>query len=588
MEPLGDLIGDLGSDVRLDGAALIAEGRRLAQTVSVGRCPFLDHYGVASESEFKRRAMADGTVMLHAQIGFRDPEKSRRAWAEIHGKLDQAGYAIHRYGICLDWSMGYPAAARGRLGRGTGLILDRPQDFADLTAMAPVAPHFGDFVIGLPAALENTQAALAAGATIIGNLGQYFTFRMPGWTDDVGTTAETVRAIALMGAQAVECLVHSNLDDGFAALFTDLACSLGAALIERHIVEDLIGARVTHCYGNTFSDGPKRLAFLLALAEISNNPGSMVYGNTTRYGGEPAENWANLAAYFMVDIAGQRICPTGHALNPVPITEAQRIPDIDEVVDVHLAANRLIARADDLLAMIDAEPAQRLAAEIVAGGRRFRDTVLRNLADAGVDTGNPAALLLALRRVGAKRLEEMFGPGQADPSAMRGRRPVVASPSLSDIGNDARRRAALLDQPERDALAASGLRGLVVSTDVHEYGKILIDNVLSELGLETIDGGVHGETAQVVSRARERRADFIAISTYNGVALDYLNTLTTALADAGLDLPIFIGGKLNQVPNGSNTSLPVNVTDRLKEAGAIVCVRPEDMLEHLIALARSR
>ena len=67
--------------------------------------------------------------------------------------------------------MGYPAAQRSGRPRGTGLILADTEDFARLTEVAPVAPHFGDFVIGTPGAVENTAAALAAGATAIGNLG---------------------------------------------------------------------------------------------------------------------------------------------------------------------------------------------------------------------------------------------------------------------------------------------------------------------------------------------------------------------------------------------------------------------------------
>ncbi|MHB2268228.1 hypothetical protein [Aliihoeflea sp. PC F10.4] len=57
------------------------------------------------------------------------------------------------------------------------------------------APYFGDFMLGLPGAVENTRAALAAGVTTIGNLGQYFTFRLPDWDDDVATTEATVTAL---------------------------------------------------------------------------------------------------------------------------------------------------------------------------------------------------------------------------------------------------------------------------------------------------------------------------------------------------------------------------------------------------------
>ena len=38
-----------------------------------------------------------------------------------------------------------------------------------------------------------------------------------------------------------------------------------------------------------------------------------------------------------------------------------------------------------------------------------------------------------------------------------------------------------------------------------------------------------------------------------------------------MQLPVFIGGKLNRIPDGSNTSLPVDVRSELAAAGAIVC-----------------
>ena len=88
--------------------------------------------------------------MFHAQFGYRSLTKSCRAYAEIYERLAQASYRVDRYGICLDWSMGYPAEQREDMPRGTGPILCGPEDFATLTRFAPVAPHFGDFVIGTP------------------------------------------------------------------------------------------------------------------------------------------------------------------------------------------------------------------------------------------------------------------------------------------------------------------------------------------------------------------------------------------------------------------------------------------------------
>ncbi len=572
-----------------DAAALIAEGRALAGRITVGPAPFLAAHGVACEADYKRARAAEGTIMLHAQVGYRDPEKSRRAFAEIYQRLARADVRLDRYGICLDWSMGYPAAARHDRPRGTGLILKTPEDFAALTAMAPVAPHFGDFVIGTPASVENTAAALEAGATAIGNLGQYFTFRMPEWDDDIGTTAETVKALALIAAQGIEVIVHSNLDDGFAALFSDLACALGAALIERHVVEGLIGANLGHCYGHTFTDPLTRLAFQCALARVSTTPGTMIYGNTTAYGADRAANYAALGRYLRVDIHGQRTRPTGHALNPVPVSEAERIPEIDEIVDAHLFAARLIAEADDAPPSdLDPEAVEATAARLVEGGEAFRDRVLAGLVEAGIDTDDAFVLLLALRRIGGKRLEALFGPGAPDPNAPRGRRALVRASAMDGIEGAAEAEVAALDGRERARIAAAGLVACVASTDVHEYGKLLVEAVLDRLGVARIDGGVSSDPDALAERARSGGADFIALGTYNGVALVYLAALREALAARGLDPPVFIGGKLNQIPEASNTSLPMDVGDELAAMGAIVCREIGDMLRALAEIAGRR
>ena len=571
-----------------DPTQLLAEGRRLARTVTVGPCPFLSAYGVRSESEYKRQRMAEGAIMLHAQFGYRSPAKSLRAYAEIYERVAAAGYRVDRYGICLDWSMGYPAAQRADMPRGTGLILEEPRDFAALTQSAPVAPHFGDFVIGTPAAVENTAAALAAGSTSIGNLGQYFTFRMPRWSDDVGTTAETIQALALCAAQPVEIMVHSNLDDGFAALFCDLACGLGAVLIERYIVEELIGGHVSHCYGHTFSEPLTRLAFQRALAQVTETPGSMVYGNTTIFCGSEVENYANLASYLLVDIIAQRTRPTGHGLNPVPVTEAMRIPEIDEIVDAHLFANRLIQRAGGLEALFDLEAAEVIADRLVEAGQRFKERVLSGLAKGGIDIANPFELLLAIRRIGAKRLEELFGPGEPREDVLRKRLPVVRATTVAALEDQGEGVVALLDPSDQAVIRRAGFTACVTCTDVHEYGKILVETALGRLDVEVIDAGVSADPDAVAERAKVAGADFIAVSTYNGVALDYLQALRQEIARVGLNVPIFIGGKLNQIPEDSPSSLPVDVSGQLQALGAVVCHRVEDMLEELLEMAKER
>ena len=568
---------------------LITAGRELAHRVRVAPCPFLTEYGVDCEATYKRARMGEGAVMLHAQVGYRDAEKSRRAYAEIHARLAQDGIRLDRYGICLDWSMGYPADRRPHMPRGTGLILDNAQAFADLSACAPVAPHFGDFVIGTPAALENTIAALGAGATSIGNLGQYFTFRQPHWDDDVATTAETIKALALIAAQPEEIIVHSNLDDGFAATFRDAACALGAVLIERHIVEDLLGAHIAHCYGHTYCDPLLRLAFQRALAVSGACPGTMVYGNTTLYGQDHVTNYAALASYLLVDMLAQRTLPTGHAVNPVPVTEAERIPEVDEIVDAHRFAARLLERSAPLDTLIDAANADRLAQRLVEGGRRFRDKVLDGLSAAGVDTGDALELLLSLRRTGARQLEAHFGPGELrDTARGRMRDPLIGSATLTDLESQGRALAEELDGDQRAAIRTAAFTACLATTDVHEYGKVLVESLLGNLDVALVDAGVSIDPEVLARRAHAAQADFIAISTYNGIALEFMDRLNRSLADAGMKVPVFIGGRLNQVPEASNTSLPVDISAELRSAGALPCRTVSDMLSHLAALAQKK
>jgi len=85
----------------------------------------------------------------------------------------------------------------------------------------------------------------------------------------------------------------------------------------------------------------------------------------------------------------------------------------------------------------------------------------------------------------------------------------------------------------------------------------------------------------VARRAQNSHADAIAISTYNGIALTYLRSLRAELARLGISPLIFIGGRLNQVPDNTPSSMPVDVSADLKNLGAQVCLKPEDMLTQL-------
>jgi methylmalonyl-CoA mutase cobalamin-binding subunit len=568
------------------GGDLLAEGRAMARDWRVARTPFLDAAGVSCEADYKRAAAAGGRIMQHAHIGFRSVERTVAAIAEVHATCHDRGVSVDRFGITLDWSMGYPAEGRRGRRKGTGIVLDGPEDFARITGAAPAAAHFGDFMLGLPGALDNTKHALAAGATAIGNLGQYFTFRLPDWDDDVVTTEATVQALGLIAAQDVEVLVHSNLDDGFAGLFADMSATLGMVLIEKHIVETLIGARASHCFGHHFTAPVMRLAFHRALAVVTDGPGTMIYGNTVSYRSTAGGNFASLASYLQADIWALRRRHTGHAINPVPVSENERIPDTDEIIEAQIFAARLVEHASDSLMLVDFAKADAVADRLVEGGVRFAAHVLGGLADAGIDTADPAELMIALRRVGPKRLEALYGPGTPDRLAWGGRAPVIAAEWVGDLETAARDWVARTPDAVRKRLCGSGLKVCVGSSDVHEHGKTLVEQIVKGLGLAVVDGGTSVDPEALVGQALRGGADILAISTYNGIALRYAREVCDALARVGTVLPVCIGGRLNQVPDDSNTGLPVDVSREVEALGVTACTTPERLIALLDGLAR--
>ena len=158
---------------------------------------------------------------------------------------------------------------------------------------------------------------------------------------------------------------------------------------------------------------------------------------------------------------------------------------------------------------------------------------------------------------------------------------MVVAATVSEIRRLRDETLAALEVAEREAIASRDLVVCVASTDVHEWGKLLVESVFDSLGVRVVDGGVNADPDDLAELARRETVDLIALSTYNGIALSYVSRLQEEMALRELTLPVFVGGRLNQVLAGSNTSLPVDVSDRLREAGVQPCESVGEMLSSL-------
>jgi methylmalonyl-CoA mutase cobalamin-binding subunit len=544
------------------------EARQQAAGLNVGQTLFMKSHGVQSEADYKRLAKRQGRIMTHAHIGLDTWQDTKLALLYLHEQTSKLGFQVDRFGLCLDRGMAYPPHMRARIPVETGPRLHSSQDWMEVGQVVPIQPHAGDFMIGFPASMTNTVHALQAGITTIGNLSQYFAHGTPEWTDEAFTAIETAKALALMGyLRSKGALVHSYLEDGYGALFTDYATVAGWAFLEKYLVEDLCGAQIAHCFGGLTSNPLHRAAWVLLLNEIHGEDclGSMFYGDTISATEDESANLAANAEQLIWDIALQLLCPTGHAVHPVPVTEAVRIPNAEEITQIHIFARHLEAAARRLAPVINLEPAQAIKNRLFNLGQAVFERGLKGLSESGVDITNPLELLFVLKKLGALRFERLYGAGQEDPANLGGRKPVV----LTDMyaRTYARSQSILSDLGELDKRHTGTL--LLASTDVHVHGLITVERALSCMGFRTVLAGTELSPARIASQALESEANGVIVASYNGNALEIAKALRDELGAVSLRVPIFMGGRLNQAEAESN--LPRNVENEIMELGVRAC-----------------
>jgi methylmalonyl-CoA mutase cobalamin-binding subunit len=564
------------------GVSIAKEGISAADNIKIGRTAFMDKMGVGSELEYKKQCIKDNKIMFHAHIGLSSWEATAEALAYLYNTTREGGNVVDRAGICLDRRMGLPKNHRDNIPSETGPMLETESDWINVGRVVPIQPHMGDFMIGFPAAVDNTVHALRAGVTTIGNLSQFFSHEVPMWQDTITTTVETAKAISIMGSLRKHgTLMHSYLEDGFGALFCDCATTAGWAYLEKYIVEDLLGAKLAHCIGGLTTDPVKRAGWVFALHEIHDHQciGSMIYGDTLSFTADYTINRALVSEYLLWDIMAQLQCSTGHAVLPLPVTEALRVPAAEEIAEAQIFGRRIEETARRLQPRMDFSDAYAFSNKIVSAGKTIFDNALAGLKETGVDIKDPIKLLYVLKNLGPTIFEEMFGAGKLNPAYARGRKPIIPT-DVYQLSNAYVEKYRSLFSNSRSKHMLHGRRILIASTDVHEHAIMVIHQLLAEAGAEMINLGAETNPDQVVAAARDKSAEAILISTHNGMALDYAQRLKDEMAQQEINIPVVMGGILNQ--KVEDQALPVDVSNNIKELDFLPCPRLENNLGNLL------
>ncbi|SCJ58105.1 methylaspartate mutase subunit S [uncultured Eubacterium sp.] len=554
---------------------MIELAKEISKDWEYGQTAFCRERGVDSERAFKEQCKTENRISRHAAIGYNSVEETCSAMKWLYEELEKKDCTLDRVGVLLDVSMGISDEYKDHAMVGSGLVLHSEEEWVALGQAAPFMIHFGDNMIGSLRSLENLQLAFKAGTTSVGNFSQYFSYSYPFQYDMNKRTLDACLAICIMGLNKERGMVmHSNLDDGFAAAFNDLVTVLAWARVEKYLAEDLMKAKLGHCFGNLFSSPILRMTFSLALDEINGGDscGTMIYGNTTDYTRDFVRNNAVVNGYILGDMIGQIHRPTGHAMSSVPVSEAARIPTKEEILDAQVMSNEIERYARAFEPYVNWAKVEEDKQRLLQGADVVYGNIMKGLADMGIDMKNPAEIMITCKELGPEYLERSFGLGEPSEEYANGRKPIWPTDmvrSLEKIQNQCFRNF----NPDKSDLA--GLKVILCATDIHEFGKVVVGNVLRRANARIFDIGRDASPGEAAEMALETDSHVILVSSYNGIARTFAKALLRQMEDLGVEAEIFMGGLLNENDEGGN--IPVDVTEEL-EAMGVHCVKEAESL----------
>lgn len=550
-----------------DGREVVAEGIALGKTVELGRSLYCEEKGVGSDREWREIARQKGIPLTRINIGLSNWDETRIGLENIYeDALSRGVCPPDSYNLLAERRMGLPKDKRAEAPQETGPCLWTEKDWWELNHTVPIQCGTNDNMIGGPGSVDNVIDALRAGSTTVGIISQY-SWKWPYWDDETSQVTAVVKAGGVLAAKIDQgAIFDSYLEDGYPGVFHDYANYVGWAMLERYVAEDLIGAAYSPSWGGLTQNPVIKAAVTLALdaTNINRVPLMFIQGDTIGKEMDFDGNMAGVVNDLMLSKMTDLRYKLGSAFIAVPVTEVARIPTWEEIAQVH-TINR---KCEEYIPMIDPYidwgQIEKMAGELVAGGKEFFNSALETMSTMGVDVKDPCRVLIVMKRLGAEMCEQLFGAGARDDSFMRGHKPVLQTDLVrktmekrDQVLND------LANRPADDKLKNRKI--LVASTDVHEFAKFLLTSTFDAVGSRVIDCGINRDPEDIVKVALETGADAVVITTHNGVARSFGTKLLEDMQEAKVAVPVFMGGVLNEDIDGSD--IPVDVRGDLHQLG---------------------
>jgi len=573
-----------------DGKDVLAEGIKIGNETKVGASRFCVERGVRSESEWKKQQAEQGNIQWNVEMGLSTPEEQAEALGRLWEWGQESGIVIDRCLSISNMINGVPPGLRAKAPKGTSFELKDLDDWLVISNAAPIAMFFADHHVGSPNSVYNTVNAVKAGANSVGALSQY-TWTYPYCDDDVEQVVETVKALGILATKKADGIMHeSSIGDGLSGQLLDRASEIGYILLEQYVVEELCGANYCAGLGYLMSDIPSKMATWLALHDClranhngdDHNHVSFIQGNTL----EPTEdintNYALTVSEFVPFAVLERENRTGVAYMADPAAECIRVPTLSEIMEVFSVCNVSNRKSMEYekASLFDFSEVYRLRKMLSDAAQQFYENIKNGLVELGVVISDPVQVLLAVRRLGANRLESSYHPGVRDPGLLRGIVPYVP---VDLLRKPMQEKDDILAQIRLEKLgeAVSGLKIVVGSGDSHEYGTFVVSGVLNSLGADVVNAGIELTAERVLEVLAKEKTPYVAVSVHNGQGLEWGRRLVEQAKERGQDVNIFMGGRLNAILEGDVE--PVDITDILSDMGIVPCPDVTSLVKEISA-----
>lgn len=545
------------------GKDLLEEGRKIGEGFEAKHPRYYMKKGYKKMSDYNRMKAEKGEVnQFGVNIGMATIDATIDACRELGewGKsinVEPAGFTLP------SMQVGVPKEKRDSELDTTAFMLNTQEDY-DRFNMEEIYAPIGNFVLTCPNAIETTVYALKAGLPGLGTSAQ-LAWDYPGCDDHVEIIENIVRALGILQQKKdFEPTTTSYVDDGIAGCCVDTVGYVGAYLLDRYIYTELCGVSCPPAFGGLVSDIKTRAALMKALNDLAGEVGlslSFVHGSTTQqWDHDLTSNYGLSCQEMLMTYLAEDHYKTGCILLAVPATEAVTVPTLDEIKEIIAATSRVGEFTEQWRSLIKWDEIDEMAENLKREGRKMFNNIITTLKDAGVDVNDPAPLLKFIKDIDGSLFEQAFHPSVWETGTYKALYPNDMGKVTVEAIDKAMKA---LEEKGYGPGTLKGKRIIAGSTDVHTYGLMFVNTVLSNLGADVVNVGVDNTPQAMLDAAEEEGIKYVCASTHSGNAMGIGNQFETIMKKDGMDKMIFMGGILTSILPGH--SEPSHIADLINE-----------------------